>query len=474
MKKKTILLLLILFISGCGAKKEEPEVENIKVENISSYVVRVPNYSEINDEKANLYMKEKFDGWTNDVKDVELEIEGACTSSAKIMKNGDMVVSRNMDLALSLSPEYIYFIDAPDRYRSFNVTYIPDFGGNYDEIIKDGLDKDKYDLIPYFATDAMNEYGFSIEMNMRNAEYDFMTGEMLLGSSGTNKGANLRISSMALVRYLVDNAKDVNEALKIIGAINNETHERYGEGQIDIYSLNSEASDSGLAYQIADASGNYGVIEIADNKVIYYPKQSYQANFYIGDEFRTKELFGVGQGRIETIMKDYDEIENIYQMIANMSKVRYSSIYKPDSALYDIRTEFAGVDVFNDVEVIQDIGIKNGFKIPDYSNLEQTVYDYDTNEYIKVNYSTYKNYPNSRPSWTSDFVLDDNNKEEVFKYANWFAEVYSSLTDYQRRELGMFFVTTHHITYNNTKQYVIMSFYENEETTEVFSFKDLE
>lgn len=456
------ILLVILTVSV-----KDPN-EKIMVDKISDYVVELPTYTKIEDDIAIKYMADRFDGWNNKTKE-ELPIKGGCTSSAKVLSNGDMIVSRNMDLTLSNSPVYVFYINEEGRYKSFNIAYIDGLGGDYEDIITDGLDKKYYDVIPYLVTDSMNEYGFSIEMNMRNAEYD-MEGNLILAASSTNKDSKTRISSMSLVRYLSDHAKNVNEALKIIGAINYETKESYGNAEIDIYSMNSENSSNSLAYQIADASGNFGIIEIANNNVYFHPKASIQANYFLTDEFYQEEKFGSGNSRVKAVEKDFDSIDSIYGMMANMSKVRYSKTYSLNNEDFISKEEYVGLNVCNAIRIINEDAKTYNFNVPDYSYLTQTVYDVDSKNIVVVTPSTCNNYKNIQSIWTEKFISNPENTE-VDAFAKWFAQVYLSLTDKQRRDMKLFWNTIHHITYNNTQKYAIVTFFEDDSTTRVFDFK---
>ena len=477
MKKKILGLIVIIFTiiitTGCENKTLKEKKDLIKVENITDYVVKLPTYKIFDDEKAIDLIAKRFDGWTYEKTVSTLGEQGGCTALAKVMQNGDMVVSRNMDLTNSFTPEYVFYMDVPGKYKSFNVGYMASLGDNYQNTIKNGAEKLIYEVMPYLVTDAFNEHGLSIEVNMRNDEYD-KTGNLILTSSGTNPNAHLRISQMSVARYLSDNAKDVNEALSLLGAVNYKTKQSYGEGKVDIYSFNSDTNKYNFAYMLADASGNYGVVEIVDNQVIFYPNQAYQANYYLGKEFRDKESYGSGYGRIETIIKDYDEINNIYDMMSTMSKVKYSNTYTYEKSPFDTRSELTGMNIFNLINIMKAKAKDYNFTLPDYSKLTQTMYDKNAKQIIKVNYETYQNQQNLTSAWTTKFLLNDANKEEVDTFRKWLSELYSSLTNNQLRQISLFWSTVHQITYNNTQKYAIVSFYEDENTTRIFNFDDID
>lgn len=485
MKKSKILtiiissILTIFVMSIIIAIKESDKGyfnklrNKVTVESISDYVVKLPTYTDIDYETGLKKVNEKYDGWSNQNIISSEILGGSCTSSAKVMENGDMVLARNMDLTLTEAPEFVYYINTPGKYKSFNITYIRNYV-DYDEVLKYGIDKDKYDYIPYLATDAINEYGLVIEMNMRSDEYDIATGNLILSSTGTNPESNTRILVTSLVRYLADNAKSVEESLAILGAINNDTKERYGNGELNIYSMNTETNKWNLAFQIADATGNFGVIEFVDNKVMYHPFAKAQANYYLTKEYRDQELYASGESRVDTILKDYDSIKTIFEMTSNMTKVRYGYMTNYKYSPYDVKTEYVNIDVFNAIRYLEKHANELGYTVPDYQNLYQTKYDSKNNEYVKVDVNNYMNYLDALNVWTTEFVLNEEKNEEVKLFVDWYSNFYNSISDVQRRKLGIFWVTTHLVTYNASKKYAIVTFYEDESTTRVFSLNDID
>jgi len=235
--------------------------------------------------EANKLISETYDGYKNN-----------CTSFVNMNSKGELVIGRNNDNEVSNYPVYV-FENTSGKYKTFNIYYAADGIYTYDEIIESKhLNDDTRKRITYLATDVMNEEGLYIENNMRTAGSDG------IDNSGTNDGKE-RVVTQSIPSLIGQNCKTVEEAIK------------YLEDSFDYYTLNSLSMpwvngwDAG--FLIADATGEYGVIEIANNKVHYTSKANINANFYLDSELSKADTFSCGEGRYNNLVGKTNSVETI-------------------------------------------------------------------------------------------------------------------------------------------------------------------
>lgn len=127
-----------------------------------------------------------------------------------------------------------------------------------------------------------------MEVNMRFYEPD-KNGKPVFASSGTNPKSKDRVSVVMLPRYIASRCATVDEAVALAK-------------KLDIYSIQAPGMNWSLCFMMADATGNYGLLEIAQNKVSFLKKQPAQANFYVTKSFNKQQHYKAGLGRYATIM----------------------------------------------------------------------------------------------------------------------------------------------------------------------------
>jgi hypothetical protein len=149
-------------------------------------------------------------------------------------------------------------------------------------------------------------------------------------SRGTKPGAT-RVSIMGLVRYLGERAGTVAEALEIAKTL-------------DVHGLFDGRIDWTGALTIADSAGNYGVLELIDNKLIWLDKRRVQTNYFLNETYQDKVLYGTGRGRYSLLKKEIPNVRNEVQLAVLLTKVRFSNLLNPYTCPFDLRDEFTGDD----------------------------------------------------------------------------------------------------------------------------------
>jgi len=148
---------------------------------------------------------------------------------------------------------------------------------------------------------------------MRNEEYR-EDGSSLFINNGTNPDADVTVCTLHLTRYLGDHCATIAEALELLKKIN---------------VTDDDATNLGwnVCFLMADATGAYGVLEIAQDQVIFSEGCHCQANFYIADKFLNQAKYFDGLGRYTKVMKCIDDVRNLDDFNQLMHSVRYSGIF---------------------------------------------------------------------------------------------------------------------------------------------------
>ena len=363
----------------------QEQQKNIKVSKVYDYVLDVGIYESTDFEYAQKEIKSKYDKWG-----------GLCTAVAKVTDDGTTLVGRNMDLYISNKPAYIFRTKVSGLYETIGLTYNNMTGTDYSEVAVNGMPEGFYKMIPFMATDVLNSEGLYIETNMRNDEY-WATGKNKFGCSGTKPGAETRICSCVLPQYLGQRCATVDEAINLVN-------------ELDIYSMNSEDLAWDFCFMMADATGHYGLMEIANNKVVWLDGQQAQTNFYINEEFAKNEELKCGVGRYETVMAGIDAVQTQDDMYNLISSVSYSQRYLPETSVFDVRSEFVGI----------------------YDN------------------------------WTYDYVMKEENREEVMSTINGFGEKFSNYTRQELQDKNAYWESTFTEVVDPAEKTIRVRLFENE------------
>jgi len=380
MKSKVFIVLAILLMgvnsfgvlcceASITAKKTEGikyvEVKNaVPVKILADYrkkgysgVIDLGTFTHI-DEKTMIAQRNKLlDG--NATK-AEMSKANCSLCIKPVMLNGERTVlyGRTMDLPNSYYPAYVFRVNEPGKYRSINIGYVHFGRETFDQIAETStMDKEAWENIPYAVTDIMNEKGLLIETNMRDT-YE------AVNCTGTNPG-KFRICSAILQRYLGDHCADIDDVLKTVN-------------ELDIFTAHSDYYAWHQALGIMDASGRYGILEFANNKVLWHEGHPGQTNFWIDPDVRAISLVDEGLGRWNTLMAGYNKIRTMEDMRKTMEKVYYSQLFGKDvcDMKFDPATEMNNTNVQGEIDKILEYKEKYRIKIdPEELAIVQSIAD---------------------------------------------------------------------------------------------------
>ncbi len=315
MQKKLFLLSLLSILSVTSCGNNEPikgatykwQVDNIKHENFTDlghYVIDVDTHTDFDFEKALEYSNARYDQWA------KLK-GGACSALATKTNNGDVLIGRNLDLTVSQLPCYVTHVEPKNgfKYKTINFTYDELFlsGDKYAALKeKEKIEDDYYNALPLLASDSFNEKGLYIEYNMRAFE-EYMI------CSGTNPNCPNRICTISLPYIVAASCATVSEALDYI------------TNYISVYTMLDESVASGwnLCFMIGDATGEFGLIEIARNEIMYLPYQNGQGNYYVTPKWNILSKNQSGYGRLQFGIERINQVQNEQQMADLMEKIMW-------------------------------------------------------------------------------------------------------------------------------------------------------
>ncbi|MDO5440453.1 MAG: hypothetical protein Q4F12_02820 [Erysipelotrichaceae bacterium] len=399
MKKFLLTLLTILMLislSGCKETKDDEILTNKKVEEIFSRVFDAGSYDSLDYKYAQEYFANTYDKWG----------KGGCTAVAKVNDAGDTIVGRNMDLTICNKAAYVFRTKVEGCYETINLAYtFRDISPDYEDVLNEGISPEFQKVLPFLADDVLNSEGLYVEVNMRNGE-TWPTGETKFGCSGTNNGKGERVYLFSLSRYIGEHCANIEEALKYIETL-------------DIYSMyGNETSADNYCFMMADATGRYGLLEVACNNLYWHEGQQGQANFYITEELAKIQELKAGVGRYEYVINGVKDVQTEDEMFNLMNDVTYYQTYFPDICKFDNRSEFVAT--------------------------------------LKY--------------WTYDYLMNDVNKDDIEVVVGVMGEFLNSMTRDEMRDADFFWesVFTEVINCNNKTLHV--RFYEDDTKQLTLSF----
>lgn len=288
----------------------------MKVRKIFNQVYDAGTYKEIDYTFAEKVLAEKYDG------------KGGCTCVMKRTDDGQMLIGRNMDLTMTDRSAYIVRTEVEGCYKTMGISYVFSMGplekDMEDEQIPDQFGK----LLPLVCCDVMNEKGLYVEINMRTGENE-EDGSLRFSCRGTNSAAPTRVCATCLSRYVCEHCADIEEALEYI------------HHELNLYTpLKGDCWN--FCFMMADASGRYGLLELAQDQISWLEGQQAQTNFYVTPAFGAVEDYKAGIGRYETVMAGLADVHDEKDMYRLINQVSYRQIYYEDPG-FDIRSEFVGM-----------------------------------------------------------------------------------------------------------------------------------
>ena len=174
------------------------------------------------------------------------QLAWACSLFAALGEDEDMQFGRNFDW--DYSPALLLFIQPQDGYASVSMVDIAYLG--FGDARAHGLTelplKERSALLdaPYLPFDGMNEHGLAVGMAA------VPSGEM------KSKPSKETIGSLMVIRNMLDYARNVDEAIAILGS----------------YNIDFEGGPA-IHYLIADPSGRAALVEFYQGEMIVIPNK---------------------------------------------------------------------------------------------------------------------------------------------------------------------------------------------------------
>ena len=179
-----------------------------------------------------------------------------CSSFCTQSTDGNIIFGRNFDMDTANSSSYLIVHTVPENgYESYSTVSLKFLGITTPKEPKD--DTSPLLLAPYIPLDGINSQGLAI------CVLQLGSPEIHTSDSGVD------MTSTTIIRNVLDNAKNVSEAIEIFKSCNLHT--------------------DGFAYHymVGDAEGNSAIIEFVDNEMLVeYKTENIQvcANTYVTDE----------------------------------------------------------------------------------------------------------------------------------------------------------------------------------------------
>lgn len=250
----------------------------------------------------------------------------------------------------------------------------------------------------------MNEEGLYVEVNLRYPEYS-SEGELMFADTHTNPKSAVRACIAGINTQLCQNCATVKEAVDYVK-------------KLDIYSPQSEDMNWNFCYILADATGDYGVLEVADNEVYFLDKEQIQTNFYLAKELYDKQRMKCGVGRYDLLKAGIDDVKTQEEMFELIDSVSYAQSYTYDNCNYDARSEYIG----------------------------------------------------ENPGWDYYYVTDEKNQAEVKEYLDEVANTYKKMSRQELKDDGTYWESSYTTIANCTDKTMFVRFFEDDSNTIDLSF----
>lgn len=310
------MAVMLLICSVCGASAEYLTLgdtfvpdDNGIYKDLGNYLIEL-NYTEADFDAARTYLDNKLrlgDANSADMPATKIDMglvndAGACTACAKLNENGEVIIGRNLDNEVSVCPAFIIHTSF-GKYPTLSVRFNNYDTYTYEEFKQSGyLDEGYMNYMPFCVTDAMNSEGLFVEANVREPS-------LYLMNTGTNPGKERVLVNM-LVQMIAMNCATVEDAVN------------YLKNEINIVStpyVNMQQPTQ-YAYYVGDATGCFGVIEIARNEVHFIPYQPAQANYYLDPDWNATETGGAGYGRMSRVLNGLEKVKTLEDMMEHMKQ----------------------------------------------------------------------------------------------------------------------------------------------------------
>ncbi len=276
-------------------------IEHKGFKDLGNYVIELPDFTDPASLEAGFAVG-------NAIADHVTLPVSACTTMAKRNKKGEVIIGRNMDGNISQSPVYV-FKTTFGKYKNFCLSYSPALYLPYREVQKlDEIDPTMQCMMLLSACDCLNEKGLYIEVNLRERNeklysYGLHSGHGEETRADGTPWSELRAPTTAVCQLVSQNCATVQEAIEFL----NNSYDWYTITPAPGSAL--AISQENQSYMIGDATGEYGLIEFAQDEFCYIPYQYGQSNYYITPKWNALDSYGAGLGRLAMIYKSITSVE---------------------------------------------------------------------------------------------------------------------------------------------------------------------
>lgn len=525
MKKIIILVLSILFVVCLGGCKQEDSTEQMKYE-LENYIAKAASKP---NKKTNTIFGTKLYEYADVFGDLiydgldltgleqmnvrygsdgfgDAQIGGGCSITFAKYIDGTVGAVRNMDLQLSKFCSYELFINPGENvtYPTWAIAYTGiDEKSSY-EVARDGISIDRFNQLPFTATDTMSfgydAYGDRASLYcavlMRSDELD-ENGNYKWVCKGTCPGAPIRCSTHSAPTLIAANCVTIDQALAYVGAVD-ETYRRIFpsiDPTLDVYTFNIETENMSNHWfeviAMEDATGRHGVLEFIDDKAIWHEGIDYSFNFFLQEDYlynedgSFKEQHGAGIGRYKATVPYLDEIGTIAEHVALMEGVSYSHMtfyneeddyvgYDYHGKPVDWRSEYTGTNVFRAYNKYHNILHLDTSEADKKYPLYAHYLDTDTNQIVLI--SSYDEYAANEDHlqviYDMNYVLAEENREEVMNFIRWSGCFYSGLSASEIKSTNSAWQTYFRVIADPEHHCVTRWFNENVNTADTYTWDD--
>lgn len=175
--------------------------------------------------------------------------EHGCSAYAGRMENGDFLLGRNFDVDRCA---YVLVRTRPaNGYASLSMVNLEYLGLPLDKLPLTDAAAPNLIFAPYLPMDGINEKGFSIAVLSAK------------GHVTCQRTGKIGLTTSTAIRVVLDRCATVAEAIETLG-------------RFDMY----PSRGSNYHFQLADASGDYAVVEYANGRM-HVLKEQYVTNFFL-------------------------------------------------------------------------------------------------------------------------------------------------------------------------------------------------
>lgn len=287
--------------------------ETLNVTKIAPYFYSL-QYDNVNYEKAKKYLSKYKPA------------PAACSVAA----NGS-TIGRSFDWLYDEVASFLVYTKATDE-RHAVLGMARGTAALTDKFVSSGNEHEDYDVVPCLLVDGINDAGLFCESNVTTFDFG--------NTTGTNPDGE-DMCALMLVRYLLDNAASVDEAIALLPNLN-------------IYGLYSRETKEELHFFLKD-SEKTAVIEFVDNEIKitdeFLDNHEVMTNFHLYElDLENPPKYSMGLERYKLIC---DELDNNMTMEDIVESVKYTNAYTiidPDKVWY---SEFNGNwgDYYGDLTV---------------------------------------------------------------------------------------------------------------------------